>query len=156
MSDPPADPEQEPLANNDQNAGSSDYVEQRKLCMAFSYQCGIIFIGIVIILALIYYIVEFAFLVANDFFYAIYPVVYGLLLLPIALASVIFVFYFLKTNSPHTRRFLPEAILAVSICSFLLALWIFVYICLLDQHNNVYVMKNASIFFEDRLFADQV
>lgn len=107
-------------------------------------------------LALIFFIVEFAFMVMNDFFYPIFPVVYGVFLIPIALACLVFVCYFANTKEPKTRRFLPEAILGTAIFSLLLAIWIFIYIALLDQHNTVYVKKNMSIFGEDILFAEAV
>ena len=109
-----------------------EYKEDRMLCYVLSYQCGIIFSGILIILAFIFYVVEFAFMVMNDFFYPIFPVLYGIVLLPIALACLVFICYFFNTKEPKTRRFLPEAILATGICSLLLALWIFIYVALLD------------------------
>ena len=111
----------------------------RKFCSCFSQKCGIIFLGSILIFTLIFYIIQAIIIFSNIYFDTIYPVIFVLLLLPLVYAVALHVEYYVRGDSPDSRKKLPESFVYAAITSFSLVLWIFLYVGFMYHDDQVQV-----------------
>ena len=132
MAAPSANPNQIP---------AGDYVERRKFCYCMSLKVGIILIGILIIVDLVIEVINLIFISQNEYFDSVYPSIYGFILLPMVAAVALYIYYYSSRDSHSTRSNLPIALILATITSFLLVIWIIVYISAIYPKEKVYVNK---------------
>ena len=77
-----------------------DYAEKRQFCYCFSLKCGVILVGILISVDLCIEIINLAFISLNVYFDTVYPVVYGLILIPLLVAAGFFIHYYASKDCP--------------------------------------------------------
>ena len=106
--------ENNPLMGKKEPSSDSEYKETQKFC-CFPLKCGIIFFGILIILDIIFESLNLYFIAENENFDISYPIVYGIILIPILAAAILYILYFIIDDSPQTRACLPIAFLMVII-----------------------------------------
>ena len=99
---------------------------------------GIILIGIFAIIDLGMNSLQLAIILHNDKFDAIYGIVFGLILIPLAIACVFFLIWFCKDNKKN-REFLTPALVLATVTDALLFVWILVYICFIYPNTVVYL-----------------
>ena len=102
-------------------------------------KCGIIFFGVLIILDFLFESLNLYFIADNENFDVSYPVVYGIILIALLVAAIMYLVYFIRDDSPQTRALLPIAILISIIGQFVLAFWIILYISCIHPDSIVYV-----------------
>ena len=131
-----------PAMGADPNAvPAGDYVERRKFCYCMSLKVGIILIGVLIIVNLVIEIINLIFISQNEYFDMVYPSIYGFILLPMVAAVALYIYYFSSRDSHSSRSNLPIALILATITSFLLVIWILVYIGAIYPKDKVYVNK---------------
>ena len=136
-----------------QNGNDKIYIEQKKLCYCYTYQCGVYVAGILILTELAFLICELIIIINNPYFESTYWIIYLLLLLPILAAAIIYVVYFFQQENPQVRACLPIALILAIVANVLLIIWIILYVCKVDHSNKVTVHK--KIGFRDTLEGSQ-
>ena len=143
MDEPPKDPpmEDEPMMDKPEADGPKpgEYVETRKTCFCLTRKCSVIFTGIFILINIFIEILNVAFMAQNEYFDSIYPTVYGVILLPLAVAAGFFLYYFIAKDSPTTRGLLPWGVILAGVTNLLIFIWVIVYITSLYKYDKVYV-----------------
>ena len=114
------------------------YVERQVFCYCMPFKCMVIFIGIALIFDCFWETVQLIFIVINPHFESIYALLFGLILIPILVSAVFFIVWFCK-DSKGTRALLPIGLIMAAIASFLLFLWIMVYILSIYPEKAVYI-----------------
>ena len=75
----------------------------------------------------------------NDYFSDAFYYVFLFCLLPFFFATVIYFGFFCMTDSPWSRKSIPVALLLAFISSFLMFIWIIIYIYGVYQRDDLYV-----------------
>lgn len=71
----------------------------------------------------------------------IYPLVYIVCLLPLITGTIIYSYYYVSKDNAKTRKWLPWAHLLAALTSFLLILWVIIYIGCIYEKEQVYVNR---------------
>ena len=109
-------------------------------CCCMSLKCGIIFIGIILIIDFFLECLNLYFIAENPYFDSIYPTIFAIILIPLAVVCGFFFYWFCK-DSRESRKLLPIGLIIGAIAELALFIWIIVYICFIYQPKSVYVNK---------------
>ena len=123
--------------NKTKNTNGSQ--KEMKFCGCFTPKCGVISASVILICDFIFEIVQIILISLNPYFDTYFWVVYLLLLIPLVYAISIFIEYYLREESPETRKRIPEAFIFAAIASFSIVFWIFIYVAVIYPYEKVYV-----------------
>ena len=126
---------------DDDGIPEGDYVEKRKFCYCLSYKVGIFIFGIFLIIDFIIQILEVIFILTNEYFDNVFGMVYLLILIPLFVAVLMYMFFYCTKDSKSSRSIVPWTFLLAAFTSFFLVIWITVYICVIYNREKVYVNK---------------
>ena len=104
------------------------------------FKCLVIFTAIALFADFFFEFVNLLFIIFNPHFEAIYPLLFGLILIPILVAGIFFICW-LCNDSKATRNLLPIGLIMSAIASFLLFVWILVYIEAIYPQKAVYLSE---------------
>ena len=130
---------------DDENKNADgDYVEKRKFCFCCSLKCGLIFVGILLVIDFIFILINCIMATLNPFFDDIYKYIYWAIIFVIFVAVILQIVFWCGVDSPGGRSVLPWSFLIASIANILLFIWIIVYICAIYPRNKIWLPKNSS------------
>mmetsp|Transcript_21069 Transcript_21069/g.32642 ORF Transcript_21069/g.32642 Transcript_21069/m.32642 type:complete len:172 (-) Transcript_21069:223-738(-) len=141
MMEPKMDEEAPLMENNNDSPGANDYIEQRKFCYCFSIKCGLITMGILLLLDFVMEIFAVINYSQNEYIDSTFIWVYVAILALFLVAFVMMCIFLCGKDSPGTRALLPWAFLIASIASFLIFIWIIVYFFCMYPGDKVYVTR---------------
>ena len=108
------DDEEQPLMEDNKEdsskPGPNDYVENGKFCCCFPLKCGVITIGILLIIDFILECLDLNEIAQNEYFDPIYWEVYFGILVLYAVAVILYIIYIIWKDGPKTRALVPWAI----------------------------------------------
>ena len=90
---------------------------------------------------LLWEIVNASFYGKNKTLGSTFSLIYGLLLIGLGIAVILYFNYFIRQDSHETRTNLPIALLIASVTNFLLALWIIIYFTTIYKSDKVYLNR---------------
>ena len=108
-----------------------------------------IFIGVLIILQVIFHAIQLFLIQINPTFDDYYYYIYILLLLPIFISFTLFILYFFQDDTQPSRPKIPIAIICAFLTSILIALWITIYIAAIYPGDTVWTGSGEKPAPED-------
>ena len=130
--------------NNGAQPQPGEYVEKRDFCFCFSLKCGIIFVGILLLIDVVLEALACYEISQNDTFDGSYLYVYIFLVVVLFVAANMYFYYLVAKDSPDSRAVVPWALLVASIASFLIAIWIIYYITCMYSGDKVSIVRYSS------------
>ena len=93
-------------------------------------------------------VIELIIIDKNEYFDKVYPVIYCFIIIVWLIAAIIGVYYLVTTDTPQSRRWLPDVFLTASITAFSLGLWILLYImAVYDNGEEVQAMSKGNVLW---------
>ena len=107
-------------------------------------KCGIIFIGVVIVIDLIFNALELATVMTNEYFDVYYGIVFLIFVVILLVAVGLMSYYWIAADSKDSRAVVPWGFLLAAIANLLIFIWVLVYILALYKKDKVYVPKTID------------
>mmetsp|Transcript_8292 Transcript_8292/g.13867 ORF Transcript_8292/g.13867 Transcript_8292/m.13867 type:complete len:152 (+) Transcript_8292:23-478(+) len=142
--DEPKDDEMQPMMEAENKSvrtkNSTASGRNKSFCGCFSKKCGVIFLTTIVIANFFFEVIQIILISNNFYFDPVYPMVYALLLLPMAYSIGTFI-YFYMNDTPGARERAREGFIFAAIANFLIALWIIIYITQIYPYDKVYIKE---------------